>query len=59
MPRRRMPPDVARVVDDFRDLGEAARRGLHVSEKVTKKQVEKAAKDARALRDASQRRRRS
>ena len=45
MPRR-IPPDVARVVSDFRDLGEAARRALHVSEQVTRWQVEQAARRA-------------
>lgn len=42
----RIPPDVARVVGDFRDLGQAARRGLHLKERVTKRQVEDAARAA-------------
>lgn len=49
MARRRIPSDVAGVVDTFRKLGDAARRGLFVSEKRTKKEVQTAAKAADAL----------
>ena len=51
----RIPPDVARVVDDHRALGEAARRALHVSEKVAKKSVERAARDAQSVKRAAAR----
>jgi len=50
MPRRRIPPDVARVVADHAALGRAIRRALYVSERVTKNEVEAAVKAAVALR---------
>lgn len=46
---RRIPADVARVLDVFRDLGDAARRGLHVAEQATRRQVESGARAAAAL----------
>jgi hypothetical protein len=44
-----MPSDVARVLEDFRKLGDAARRGLHLSERRTRHEVEQAARRAWAL----------
>ena len=51
-----LPPDVARVLDTYRKLGDAARRGLHLAERRTRHEVEEAARHALAL---EQRRRRS
>lgn len=45
----RLPPDVARVVGVFSDLGDAARRGLHLSERVAAWQVRQAALRAAVL----------
>lgn len=45
----RLPPDVARVVADFADLGDAARRGLFLSEKVAAWEVRHAALRAAIL----------
>jgi len=45
-----IPPDVQRVLDAHRELGEAARRALHVSEKVAQKDVQAAARAAEKLR---------
>ncbi|MFA5861847.1 MAG: hypothetical protein WDA16_09150 [Candidatus Thermoplasmatota archaeon] len=52
MPRRsaRIPPDISRVVEDHRALGQAIRRALYVSERVTRKDVEEAVRRAVALR---------
>ena len=54
-----IPPDVQRVLDVHRELGEAARRALHVSEKVAKRDVENAARAADSLRRRASGRRRS
>src|SRR5207248_1552012 len=48
-----IPPDVQRVLDAHRALGEAARRALHVSEKVARKNVERAARDAESVKRAA------
>lgn len=50
MTARKIPADVARVVDVFRKLGHAARRGLWLSERKTEKEIKDAAKAADALR---------
>ena len=44
-----LPPDVARVLADWRDLGDAARRGLRLAERRTRSQVVEAARRAWAL----------
>jgi hypothetical protein len=44
-----IPPDVARVLDTFRKLGDAARRALWLSERQTEREVREAAKRAAAL----------
>lgn len=44
-----IPPDVARVLDTFRKLGDAARRGLWLSERQAEREVREAAKRADAL----------
>ncbi|HEX2021385.1 MAG TPA: hypothetical protein VHH36_01625 [Candidatus Thermoplasmatota archaeon] len=44
-----LPPDIARVLADWRDLGEAARRGLHLAERRTRHEVVQAARRAWAL----------
>lgn len=48
MPRR-VPPDVAAVLDTFAKLGEAARRALWLSERKTEHEVKEAAKRASLL----------
>ena len=50
MPRRRLPPDVAGVLDVFRRLGDAARRALWLSERRAEHEVKEAARQADALR---------
>lgn len=45
-----IPRDIADVMDVFRKLGDAARRGLHVAERRAKHEVGEAAKRAEALR---------
>lgn len=47
--RPRIPEDVARVVETHAELGRAARRALHVSEKVVAWQVRQAAARAAIL----------
>jgi FAD/FMN-containing dehydrogenase len=44
-----IPPDVARVLDTFRKLGDAARRALWLSERQAEREVREAAKRAEAL----------
>ena len=44
-----VPPDVARVLDVFRKLGDATRRALWVAERRTEKEVRDAARKAAAL----------
>ena len=46
---RRIPDDVGRVVGIFADLGDAARRGLFLSEKVAAWQIRQAALRAAIL----------
>lgn len=61
--RRRIPTDVARVLDVYAELGRAARRGLYVSERVAAWQVQQAAAHAailsRSLRPAARTSRRT
>lgn len=45
-----VPPDVARVLEVFLQLGDAARRALHLAERRTRHEVQNAAKHAAALR---------
>lgn len=47
--KRRLPRDVAEVLDVFQRLGDAARRGLYVAERSTQNQVREAARRASAL----------
>lgn len=49
-PRVHIPPDLAPVLELYRDLGHAARKGLWLAEKQTRKEVETAARAAYALR---------
>jgi hypothetical protein len=51
--RVRVPPDVARVLDLYRQLGDAARRGLHLAEKATEEEIRLAVRNAEALRRRS------
>ena len=44
-----IPPDVARVLDTFRKLGDAARRALWLSERQAEREVQQAARSAAAL----------
>jgi len=55
MAARKVPPDVARVLEVFRKLGSAARRALWLKEKQTKKEVQDAARAAGALAKRSRR----
>lgn len=48
--RVRIPADLAPVLELYRDLGNAARKGLWLSEKQTRAEVEAAAKAAAELR---------
>jgi hypothetical protein len=50
VPRRRIPPDVARLLALYEELGRAARWGLFVQERVMRRQVREAARRAEALR---------
>jgi hypothetical protein len=45
----RLPPDVARVLDTFSKLGDAARRALWLSERQTEHEVREAARKAARL----------
>lgn len=56
VPYRRIPPDVARVMEVFHGLGDAARRALWLSEKVTEAEVREAVRRATALRKELRRR---
>jgi hypothetical protein len=47
--RVRIPPDLAPLLELYRDLGHAARKGLWLAEKRTKRQVEAAARVAASL----------
>lgn len=47
--RSRLPADVAQVMDVFRQLGDAARRALWLSERRTEHEVKEAARQATAL----------
>lgn len=47
--RRKIPADVARVLDLYGELGRAARRGLFLSERVAAWQVRQAALRAAIL----------
>ena len=49
-PRVRIPPDLAPVLEVYRDLGHAARKGLWLAEKQTEKEIQMAARAAEALR---------
>lgn len=44
-----LPPDILRVLEEFRKLGEASRRGLHLAERRTRHEVVQAARRAWAL----------
>ncbi|HET6405663.1 MAG TPA: hypothetical protein VFH78_13550 [Candidatus Thermoplasmatota archaeon] len=48
--RVRVPDDVARVLELYRQLGDAARRGLHLSERATEAEIREAVRQAEALR---------
>ncbi|HUR68429.1 MAG TPA: hypothetical protein VM370_04225 [Candidatus Thermoplasmatota archaeon] len=47
--RVRIPPDLAPVLELYRDLGHAARKGLWLSEMHTRQEVQDAAKIAATL----------
>ncbi len=47
--RVRIPPDLAPLLELYRDLGHAARKGLWLSEEHAKKQVQMAARVAARL----------
>jgi len=47
--RIRIPPDLAPLLELYRDLGHAARKGLWLSEQRTRKEIESAARAARRL----------
>jgi hypothetical protein len=49
VPRRRIPPDFARLLEVYTELGRAARWGLFVQERVMRRQVREAAHRAAAL----------
>lgn len=51
--RVRIPPDLAPLLELYRDLGHAARKGLWLSEKQTRKEIEMAAKAAANLKQKS------
>lgn len=51
--RVRVPPDVARVLELYRELGVAARKGLWLSEKHARAEIEEAARRAERLRRRS------
>lgn len=53
--RALLPPDIARVLDDYRKLGDAARRGLHLAERRTRHEIEQAASHALRLERARHR----
>lgn len=48
--RVRIPSDVARVLDLYLQLGEAARRGQHLAEKQAAAQIREAVRQAESLR---------
>lgn len=48
--RVRVPPDVARVLELYQQLGDAARRGLHLAEKQTEAEIREAVRRAEAVR---------
>ncbi|HVM44930.1 MAG TPA: hypothetical protein VM582_03250 [Candidatus Thermoplasmatota archaeon] len=48
--RVRIPPDLAPVLELYRDLGHAARKGLWLAEKHARAEVERAARAATQLR---------
>ena len=54
--RVRVPPDVARVLELYRQLGDAARRGLHLAEKRAEAELREAVRRAEALRRRARRR---
>lgn len=56
--RMPLPPDVARVLDEYRKLGDAARRALHLAERRTRHEVMQAARHALAVELEAARRRR-
>lgn len=49
VPHRRIPPDVARLLALYDELGRAARWGLFVQERVMRRQVREATRRAAAL----------
>ena len=53
--RVRIPPDVARVLELYQQLGDAARRGLHLAEKQAEAELREAVRAAEALRKRTRR----